>query len=184
MAARLRVSCDALHSYARPPPDRHHKKEGCVFRIARVRFDGSANRCAASYLEPLKGGKVPIEILVRGKDAEENKKQFQTCIETLKNAGKKVAVLKKDNSAGGFADEWKAAFAEAGIKEEDQVDLAPILSQAALSIKDERELVGSSHCSCILLRLTLPAHHSRCFSRIERPHDQLLRRGNVRHSRF
>jgi nucleosome binding factor SPN SPT16 subunit len=101
-------------------------------------------RRAASYLEPLKGGKVPIEILVRGKDPEENKKQFQTCIDTLKNAGKKVAVLKKDNSTGGFADEWKAAFAEAGIKEEDQVDLAPILSQAALSVKDEKELVCSS----------------------------------------
>ena len=105
-------------------------------------------RRAASYLEPLKGGKVPIEILVRGKDPEENKKQFQTCIDTLKNAGKKVAVLKKDNSTGGFADEWKAAFAEAGIKEEDQVDLAPILSQAALSVKDEKELVCSSGCGC------------------------------------
>lgn len=101
-------------------------------------------RRAASYLEPLKGGKVPIEILVRGKDPEENKKQFQTCIDTLKNAGKKVAVLKKDNSTGGFADEWKAAFADAGIKEEDQVDLAPILSQAALSVKDEKELVCNS----------------------------------------
>lgn len=87
---------------------------------------------------------MPIEILVRGKDAEENKKQFQTCLDTLKNAGKKVAVLKKDNSTGGFADEWKAAFAEAGIKDEDQVDLAPILSQAALSVKDERELVGNN----------------------------------------
>lgn len=87
---------------------------------------------------------MPIEILVRGKDPEENKKQFQTCLETLKNAGKKVAVLKKDNSTGGFADEWKAAFADAGIKEEDQVDLAPILSQAALSVKDEKELVGNS----------------------------------------
>lgn len=42
---------------------------------------------AASYLEPLKGGKVPIEILVRGKDAEENKKQFEKCLETIKNAG-------------------------------------------------------------------------------------------------
>ncbi|KAF2110330.1 FACT complex subunit-domain-containing protein [Lophiotrema nucula] len=94
----------------------------------------------ASYLEPLKGGKVPVEILVRGKDAEENKKQFQTCIDTIKNAGKKVAVLKKDNSTGGFADEWKAAFQAADIKEDDQVDLALILSNAALSVKDEKEL--------------------------------------------
>ncbi|KAF2132040.1 SPT16-domain-containing protein [Dothidotthia symphoricarpi CBS 119687] len=94
----------------------------------------------ASYLEPLKGGKVPVEILVRGKDADENKKQFQTCLDTLKKAGKKVAVLKKDHSAGAFAEEWKAALQEAAIKEEDQVDLAPVLSNAALSVKDEKEL--------------------------------------------
>ncbi|KAF1829833.1 SPT16-domain-containing protein [Decorospora gaudefroyi] len=94
----------------------------------------------ASYLEPLKGGKVPVEILVRGKDAEENKKQFQTCLDTMKKAGKKVAVLSKDNTTGAFADEWKAAFADAGFKEEDQVDLASIMSNAALSVKDEKEL--------------------------------------------
>jgi len=93
-------------------------------------------------LEPLKGGKVPVEILVRGKDAEENKKQFQSCLETIKKAGKKVAVLKKDNATGGFADEWKAAFQEAGFKDEDQVELGPILSQAAMSVKDEKELVS------------------------------------------
>lgn len=79
---------------------------------------------------------------MRGKDAEENKKQFQGCLETIKKAGKKVAVLKKDNATGGFADEWKAAFQEADIKDEDQVELAPILSQAAMSVKDEKELVG------------------------------------------
>ncbi|CAE7208385.1 hypothetical protein CFE70_009129 [Pyrenophora teres f. teres 0-1] len=94
----------------------------------------------AAYLEPLKGGKVPVEILVRGKDAEENKKQFQTCLDTIKKAGKKVAVLKKDNANNAFANEWKAAFDEAGFKDEDQVDLAPIMSNAALSVKDEKEL--------------------------------------------
>ncbi|KAF2877255.1 FACT complex subunit-domain-containing protein [Massariosphaeria phaeospora] len=94
----------------------------------------------AAYLEPLKGGKVPIEILVRGKDADENKKQFQSCLDTIKNAGKKVAVLKKDSASGGFADEWKATLQAADIKDEDQVDLAPILSNAALSVKDEKEL--------------------------------------------
>jgi nucleosome binding factor SPN SPT16 subunit len=90
----------------------------------------------------LKGGKVPVEILVRGKDAEENKKQFQTCLETLKKAGKKVAVFKKDNASGPFADEWKAGVQEAGFKDEDQVDLSPILSNVALSVKDEKELVS------------------------------------------
>ncbi|KAL5114984.1 FACT complex subunit spt16 [Pleosporales sp. CAS-2024a] len=94
----------------------------------------------ASYLEPLKGGKVSVEILVRGKDADENKKQFQTCLETLKKAGKKIAVLKKDSSSGAFADEWKAAFQEAAFKDDDLVDLSLLLSNAALSIKDEKEL--------------------------------------------
>lgn len=108
---------------------------GCNYRI-------SADRAAASYLEPLKGGKVPVEILVRGKDVEENKKQFEKCLDTMKKAGKKVAVLKKDNAAGGFAEEWKTAFGEAGFKEEDQIELSPILSQAAMSIKDAKELVS------------------------------------------
>lgn len=106
---------------------------------------------------------MPIEILVRGKEAEENKKQFEKCIEIIKNAGKKVAVLKKDNSAGGFADEWKAVFAASDIKEEDQVDLAPILSNAALSVKDEKELVSDR--MLILWRwLTRAAHHKRCIA--------------------
>jgi nucleosome binding factor SPN SPT16 subunit len=105
----------------------------------------SANaRNAAAYIEPLKGGKVPVEILVRGKDPEENKKQFELCLETMKKAGKKVAVLKKDPSAGAFAEEFKAAFNDAGFKDEDQVDLAPIMSNAALAVKDEKELVRLS----------------------------------------
>ncbi|PVI02358.1 FACT complex subunit spt16 [Periconia macrospinosa] len=111
-----------------------------LFVITPDLFQIVTTKKKASYLEPLKGGKVPVEILVRGKDAEENKKQFQSCIETMKKAGKKTAVLKKDNATGAFADEWKAALQEAGFKDEDQVELGPILSQAALSIKDEKEL--------------------------------------------
>ena len=41
----------------------------------------------AKHLEPLKGGKVPIEILVRGKDAEQNAKQFEKCLDVIKGAG-------------------------------------------------------------------------------------------------
>jgi nucleosome binding factor SPN SPT16 subunit len=58
---------------------------------------------------------------------------------------KKVAVMKKDVSAGPFAEEWKTAFQSADIKEEDQVDLASILSNAALAVKDEKELVSGRH---------------------------------------
>ena len=41
----------------------------------------------AKHLEPLKGGKIPIEILVRGKDAEQNNKHWDTIIEAMKAAG-------------------------------------------------------------------------------------------------
>jgi len=51
-------------------------------------------------------------------------------------------VLKKESATGAFAEEWKAAFQAAEIKEEDQVDLGLILSNAALSVKDEKELVS------------------------------------------
>lgn len=93
----------------------------------------------ASYLEPLKGGKIPVEIFVRGKDAEANAKQFQTCLETIKNAGKKVGVITKDTATGPFAEEWKATM-EGISKDIEQVDLAFILSNAALAVKDEKEL--------------------------------------------
>ncbi|KAI7223883.1 hypothetical protein KC333_g36 [Hortaea werneckii] len=54
----------------------------------------------AAYLEPLKGGKIPLEIVVRGKDAEENAKQFERCLDTIKNAGKRVGVITKEQSSG------------------------------------------------------------------------------------
>ena len=41
----------------------------------------------AKHLEPLKGGKVPIEILVRGKDAEQNAKHWEKCLDVIKGAG-------------------------------------------------------------------------------------------------
>ena len=123
-----------------------------------------------------------MEILVRGKDAAENKKQFESCLETIKKAGKKVAVLKKDNSTGAFADEWKAAFQAADIKEEDQVDLGPILSNAALSVKDEKELVRPfAFVVCDQYTDFAPAHYPRCLPSLERPHDRLLCRRDVRH---
>lgn len=78
----------------------------------------------------------------------------------MKKAGKKVAILKKDNAAGAFAEEWKAAFQEAGIKDEDQVELGPILSQAAMSVKDAKELVCSmfygSWFKCLQFAATHP----------------------------
>lgn len=113
---------------------------------------------AAKHLEPLKGGRIPIEILIRGKDAEQNAKQFEKCLDTIKAAGvcelshrvpgsltdivqKKVGVLSKDTSAGPFADDWKKAFGDTS-KEVEEVDISTALSAAAFAVKDENELVG------------------------------------------
>jgi nucleosome binding factor SPN SPT16 subunit len=92
----------------------------------------------AAYLEVLKDGKTPVEILVRGKDAEENAKQFERMLETIKNAGKKVGVLTKETSTGPFVAEWKSAFGDIS-KDVEEVDISSALS-AAMAVKDENEL--------------------------------------------
>lgn len=109
----------------------------------------------ATYLEPLKDGKTPVEIIVRGKDAAENTKQFERCLDIIKNAGvsrfaispcaaadcclqKKVGVLPKEDPSGPFVTEWKAAFSDIS-KDIEEVDIAPALS-SVMSIKDEKEL--------------------------------------------
>ena len=90
-------------------------------------------------MESLKGGKVPIEILVRGKDPEENAKQFEKCLDVIKAAGKRVGIISKDNSSGPFADEWKKAFGDIS-KDIEEVDVSTALSTAAFAVKDENEL--------------------------------------------
>ncbi|KAF2417233.1 SPT16-domain-containing protein [Tothia fuscella] len=93
----------------------------------------------ASFLEGLKGGKVPVEIHIRGKDADENAEQLKKCAEIIKSSGKKVGVLTKEAPQGPFADEWKKAYGEiSGDLEE--TDIALIMSNAALAVKDEKEL--------------------------------------------
>ena len=41
----------------------------------------------AKHLEQLKGGRFPIEILIRGKDAAENEKLWVTIVDKIKAAG-------------------------------------------------------------------------------------------------
>jgi Xaa-Pro aminopeptidase len=41
----------------------------------------------AKHLEPLKGGKIPVEILVTTKDPESKTKAFEKCLEVIKTAG-------------------------------------------------------------------------------------------------
>jgi FACT complex subunit SPT16 N-terminal lobe domain len=41
----------------------------------------------AKHLKPLEGGKTPLEVLVRGKDAAENTKLFETITGAIKESG-------------------------------------------------------------------------------------------------
>ncbi|KAL2134292.1 hypothetical protein VTI74DRAFT_549 [Chaetomium olivicolor] len=109
----------------------------------------------AKYLDQIKGGRIPVEVLVRGKDAAENQKLFVKITDAIKAAGKKVGVLTKDTSKGPFIDEWKKTFAE-NCKDIEEVDIAPALSAGAFSVKDEAELraMRTSSKACVAL-LTL-----------------------------
>ncbi|KAH8893201.1 transcription elongation complex subunit [Thozetella sp. PMI_491] len=106
----------------------------------------------AKYLDQIKGGRVPVEVLVRGKDAAENEKQFAKIGELIKTAGNKVGVILKDTSKGPFIDEWKKAFAE-HCKDVEEVDVSQALSSGAFSVKDENELraMRTSSKSCVAL---------------------------------
>ena len=46
----------------------------------------------AKHLEPLKGGKIPLEILVRGKDTEQNSKHWEKCLDVIKTAGVRYSI--------------------------------------------------------------------------------------------
>ncbi|CCU76521.1 FACT complex protein [Blumeria hordei DH14] len=106
----------------------------------------------AKHLEPLKGGKIPLHILVRGKDVEQNEKLFLQINQHIKEAGNKVGVLPKDSTSGPFIDEWKASFAK-NSKEIEEVDVSIAISSAALAVKDENELRAMRNASkaCIAL---------------------------------
>jgi len=41
----------------------------------------------AKYLDQIKGGRYPVEVLVRGKDAAENEKLFVKITDAIKAAG-------------------------------------------------------------------------------------------------
>ncbi|KAF2861548.1 FACT complex protein [Piedraia hortae CBS 480.64] len=93
----------------------------------------------AAYLEPLQeGGKNQIEIMVRGKDATENKQQFMRIVEKMTAAGKKVGVVSKDQASGPFVTEWKEVF-DSQAKGLERVDINLALS-SVMAVKDEREL--------------------------------------------
>ncbi|PWY68043.1 FACT complex subunit spt16 [Aspergillus heteromorphus CBS 117.55] len=99
----------------------------------------------AKHLEPLRGGKFPVEILVTSKDPEEKMKSFEKCIEVIKNAGKRVGILARDTTTGPFAEDWRKAYT-AVSKDVEEVDISPALS-AAFSVKDTDELVSIRNAS-------------------------------------
>ncbi|KAK0388234.1 hypothetical protein NLU13_4479 [Sarocladium strictum] len=106
----------------------------------------------AKHLEQLKGGRFPIEVLVRGKDAAENEKLFVQIADKIKEAGNKVGTIAKDTSRGPFVEEWKKVFAEQ-CKDVETVDISPALSTHAFSVKDETELraMRSASKACVAL---------------------------------
>ena len=54
---------------------------------------------------------------------------------------KKVGTIAKDTSTGPFAEDWKKSFGDIS-KDVEEVDISSALSAAALSVKDENELVS------------------------------------------
>ncbi|KAK2739035.1 FACT complex subunit spt16 [Myotisia sp. PD_48] len=95
----------------------------------------------AKHLESLQGGKIPVELLVTTKDAEQKAKIFQKCLDVIKGAGSKVGVLPKDTASGPFAEEWKRIFGDIA-KDVEEVDIAPALSAHAFSVKGPDELTS------------------------------------------
>jgi len=53
-------------------------------------------------------------------------------------------LLSKVKAEGPFIDEWREAYGTIS-KDVEEVDIASAISGAALSVKDERELVSSRH---------------------------------------
>lgn len=67
---------------------------------------------------------------------------------------KRVGLLVKENPNGPFAEEWKKAYDEIA-KDSEEIAVAGILSNAALAIKDEKELVAirdASRASCRIIK--------------------------------
>ncbi|KAI9368641.1 FACT complex subunit spt16 [Aspergillus egyptiacus] len=100
----------------------------------------------AKHLEPLKGGKIPVEVLVTTKDPEEKTKIFEKCLDVIKSSGDKVGVLPRDTTAGPFVEDWKRVYSKIS-GEIEEVDISPALSAACFSIKDTDELVSIRNAS-------------------------------------
>lgn len=54
----------------------------------------------AKHLEPLKGGKIPVEILAITKDPEQKTRAFEKCLDVIKGAGVRSSIATTDISFG------------------------------------------------------------------------------------
>jgi hypothetical protein len=59
----------------------------------------ATNTSTAKHLESLKGGRFPVEILVRGKDAAENEKIFVKITDAIKAAGVRLPVPQRSRGS-------------------------------------------------------------------------------------
>ncbi|OAQ97950.1 hypothetical protein LLEC1_05240 [Akanthomyces lecanii] len=109
----------------------------------------------AKHLEQLKGGRFPIEVLSKGKDADENAKLWKTITDKINESGKKVGTIARDTSKGPFIDEWKKIFADK-CKDVEEVDASLALSTYAFSVKDEDELRAMRTASKACVALMTP----------------------------
>ncbi|KAI5800248.1 FACT complex subunit-domain-containing protein [Peziza echinospora] len=92
----------------------------------------------AKLLEPMRNGKIPLEILVKGKDEAVNEKNYKDVIEAITKTGGKVGVFAKEQPRGPFVEEWKKFYepVKGGFEE---IDVSLDMS-SVLSIKDDVEL--------------------------------------------
>lgn len=87
LVAWLRISCDSLLIHSGRPLHCHNIKERYSSLCGWCAVGLKIWLIAAKHLEPLKGGKVALEVLVRGKDAEQNEALFRTITEKITGAG-------------------------------------------------------------------------------------------------
>lgn len=87
LVIRLRVSGDAVPFHGRYFIYCDDGEERWVHGFIICASETEANIGIAKHLEPLKGGKIPLEVLVRGKDAAANEKLFTKIADVIKSSG-------------------------------------------------------------------------------------------------
>ncbi|PNY29003.1 Uncharacterized protein TCAP_01080 [Tolypocladium capitatum] len=109
----------------------------------------------AKYLDRFKGGRFPIEVLARGKDAKENEELFIIISDKIKASGNKIGIIAKYASKGSFIDAWSKVFSER-CRDVETCDVSTAVSTHAFSDKDENELRAIRAASKACVALTTP----------------------------